>query len=115
MFCPRCRAEYREGFTVCADCRIPLVDVLPVADEPVHPDVNFVKLLETNDPTDVAQIRAVLDAEKIDYYIQGEVTQLMIPYTQPAVLIVPEGEAERAREALKDVQLNYLRMFFKPT
>jgi len=25
MICPRCKAEYREGFTVCADCEVQLV------------------------------------------------------------------------------------------
>ena len=29
MFCPQCRAEYREGFFRCSDCDIPLVDQLP--------------------------------------------------------------------------------------
>ena len=29
MFCPKCRIEYREGFTVCADCGTPLVEKLP--------------------------------------------------------------------------------------
>ena len=28
MFCPQCRAEYREGFFRCTDCDIPLVDQL---------------------------------------------------------------------------------------
>ncbi len=28
MWCPKCKAEYREGFTVCADCHIPLVEEL---------------------------------------------------------------------------------------
>lgn len=115
MFCPRCRAEYREGFTVCADCHIPLVDELPAEEEPEHLDMRFVKVLETNDPTDVVQIKAALDAARIDYFIQGEVQQFMVPFTQPAALMVPEGEVERAREALKDVQLNYLRIFFRPT
>lgn len=27
-FCPKCKTEYREGFTVCADCKIPLVKSL---------------------------------------------------------------------------------------
>jgi hypothetical protein len=26
MMCPECRAEYRRGFTVCADCDVPLVE-----------------------------------------------------------------------------------------
>ena len=29
MFCPNCAAEYREGFTICADCKIPLVTEPP--------------------------------------------------------------------------------------
>ena len=27
-WCPKCRAEYREGFTECSECHIPLVDEL---------------------------------------------------------------------------------------
>ena len=30
MFCPECRAEYRPGFTRCADCDLDLVQELPV-------------------------------------------------------------------------------------
>jgi hypothetical protein len=29
MICPQCKAEYREGFTLCADCEVPLVAELP--------------------------------------------------------------------------------------
>lgn len=29
-FCPRCRAEYREGYKTCSDCEIGLVDSLPL-------------------------------------------------------------------------------------
>jgi hypothetical protein len=28
-FCPACRVEYREGFTECSDCHVPLVVALP--------------------------------------------------------------------------------------
>jgi hypothetical protein len=28
MICPQCKAEYRRGFTVCADCDVPLVESL---------------------------------------------------------------------------------------
>ena len=27
--CPKCKAEYREGFTECSTCHVPLVDTLP--------------------------------------------------------------------------------------
>jgi hypothetical protein len=31
MFCPNCKAEYREGFTECSDCQVPLVRDLGTA------------------------------------------------------------------------------------
>lgn len=31
-WCPKCKNEYREGFTVCADCGLELVDQKPLAD-----------------------------------------------------------------------------------
>ena len=34
MFCPECKAEYRPGFTRCADCDVELVDQLPAARAP---------------------------------------------------------------------------------
>lgn len=32
-WCPKCKSEYREGFTECATCHVPLVDSLPEEDE----------------------------------------------------------------------------------
>lgn len=34
MFCPICKSEYREGFTTCSDCHVPLVEAIPVWDSP---------------------------------------------------------------------------------
>lgn len=31
-WCPKCKAEYREGFTQCNTCHVPLVDTLPADD-----------------------------------------------------------------------------------
>jgi hypothetical protein len=36
MFCPECRAEYRPGFTHCADCDVDLVHDLPRLNSPVQ-------------------------------------------------------------------------------
>ena len=33
MFCPKCRGEFREGYTHCRKCDADLVDVLPPLDE----------------------------------------------------------------------------------
>lgn len=29
MYCPQCRAEYREGFSHCSECEVELAEVLP--------------------------------------------------------------------------------------
>jgi hypothetical protein len=34
MFCPSCKAEYRSGFTSCADCHVDLVEKLPEENSP---------------------------------------------------------------------------------
>jgi hypothetical protein len=36
-YCPECRSEYREGFTVCADCRVELVSEIPdISDDEIQ-------------------------------------------------------------------------------
>lgn len=32
-YCPKCKAEYREGFKVCVDCKVPLVQTLEETNE----------------------------------------------------------------------------------
>lgn len=39
-WCPKCGAEYRPGFSACADCRVPLVDHPPIPAENGHPSAN---------------------------------------------------------------------------
>ena len=40
MFCPQCKAEYRQGFTRCADCEVDLISALPqnLSEEPNAPE-----------------------------------------------------------------------------
>jgi hypothetical protein len=38
MICPQCKAEYRQGFTVCADCDVPLVESAELARRSVVED-----------------------------------------------------------------------------
>ena len=36
-FCPKCKNEYRKGFTVCHECKVPLVDTLEEAEAASNP------------------------------------------------------------------------------
>jgi len=40
-WCPKCRVEYREGFTICGDCGANLVDQLPPLAVPKNPEIRF--------------------------------------------------------------------------
>ncbi len=97
MFCPKCHAEYREGFYKCADCDVWLVNALPdqgarkkpepgvismrdeeseiLVDEPVEGEFDFqplVTVLTTNNLSVLLMARGMLDSAGIDYYTQGD-------------------------------------------
>ena len=100
MYCPECKAEYRPGFTECADCRISLVSELP----PSEPEPGFVDLeevLSTNNVGEIAFIKSLLEAEDIPYVAQGErFNAIRAPI--PVRFLIPKEHAERAREVLED-------------
>jgi len=96
MFCPRCGAEYRPGFTECADCLVPLVDRLPGDGEPgvpargsgppraaepagqdsagrrPRPDLMLVKVFATGDQGLVALAKSLLQSAGIEFMVRGE-------------------------------------------
>jgi hypothetical protein len=96
MFCPRCGAEYRPGFTTCADCLVPLVDRLPQEEAPgdrarssrsleahgqaehdfapkrPRPDLKLVTVFATGDPALVALAKSFLQSASIEFMTRGE-------------------------------------------
>lgn len=71
MFCPKCKLEYRQGFTTCSDCGVPLVrdltDASACSNEPQDPE--GVDLLWTGtDPSASGAIANALDAAKIYFH-----------------------------------------------
>ncbi len=121
MFCPQCKTEYRPGFTRCADCGAELVERLPEKveqtndKEPVmEPDnTRLIPILQTMDQADVVSIRLILDSESIEYYLQGDALS-GFRNVDPVVLLVREDDAERVRELLKGIKLNYSNQTFNP-
>lgn len=106
MFCPKCRYEYRKGFQVCPDCNVNLTDSLPDKQEKQSEFIEYVELLITYNPADVAIIKSLLDAENITYYFNAEQFMYVRPLAEPARLMVKKDEVEKAREILKDLELS---------
>ena len=106
MYCPKCRTEYVEGTSVCADCGVPLVAELNETDQSSEL-IDFEEILATFNAGDIALIKSILDGEGITYYFSGEESNYMLPLTQPPKLMVGKDQAEQAREVLKDLLLEH--------
>jgi hypothetical protein len=104
MFCPECRAEYREGFTVCADCNVALVDDLEPEPEPEF--IDYKEVLGTYNPADVAFLKSLFESERIQYFFKGENFMHLRPLADPVRLMVRTDQVDEAVELLKNVELS---------
>ena len=69
MCCPKCRAEFRRGFEMCADCGVPLVWELPPEPEPRA--VEWVTVVESRDEGLLAVIESLLHGAGIPFVVTG--------------------------------------------
>lgn len=114
MFCPKCKAEYREGFEECKECNTPLVDVLPQELANQQDYIKFVTAYKTSNPGLIAFAKSILEAEGIEYFIKGEGVQDLFglgrlgtgysPLVGVAEIQVDEYELERAKGLLKEME-----------
>jgi hypothetical protein len=98
MYCPSCRAEYREGFFRCEDCDVDLVENLP--EETEKP--GYIQLATVFTEGEIALIKSRLDQTDIDYYFHGEQAHRLAPLPLGARLMVREDFMEEAEAILKD-------------
>jgi len=124
MFCPVCRDEYREGFTVCVDCDVDLVAELPrdpevaapdgeivrTQGDAVLPDGDLVRVFATSDAALIPVVRSLLDDAGIGVMTQGEMVQDFFawgrlfgthPVVGPVEFFVRPDEADEAIKLLE--------------
>lgn len=70
MFCPNCRTEYRQGFTLCSDCGVPLVPQLEPDSEPEY--VELVSVFKSNNQADLLIAKSLLEDAGIEYFAKNE-------------------------------------------
>jgi len=93
MFCPKCRIEYREGYTECAECRAPLVEELPP--EPETEYVEWVTILTTMDQNTVMVATSLLEDAGIPVLVKGEGLQIIVGSGAPKeIQVMPENAAQ---------------------
>lgn len=109
MICPECRAEYREGFTVCADCRVDLVTALPQAPEhsDERPDMELVTVFDSTNPALIGIAKTVLEGAGIEFLVVGEDAASVVFSGNPVFgtvrLQVETSRSEEAETLLSEI------------
>jgi hypothetical protein len=114
MFCPQCKAEYRQGFTHCADCDVDLVyalsatksdaaETIPAAPAEEPDEDPFCSFWQGDDPRLHTELCAVLDDAGIQHKTVRRQDHLFNLSNYPAFQIgVPFSSYERAETAVKE-------------
>ena len=114
MYCPECRAEYRDEITTCPDCEVTLVAELP--ETPEWSDEDLVSVMETADVAVLPVVKSVLRAAGIPFVVQGDEAIGVLPVGQiglggissgghglSAGILVPRDREEEARALLTEL------------
>jgi len=114
MICPQCKAEYRDGFTKCVDCEVPLVPEYAsnphslAAPEPIpfpgdSREDPFCSFWKGDDGRLHAEICALLDENNIAHTTIRRADHLFNIKSQPAFQIgVPFSQYERAEKVISE-------------
>lgn len=118
MFCPKCKAEYRPGFTKCGECQMDLVDKLPDPDlsqedkkagpSPLSPHAELVTVFESCDAVQIAIAKSVLQSAGISFTARGDYVQHLWPSAAVGAVEFQVGaeDAEAATELLQDLKVS---------
>ena len=107
MHCPRCLTEYRDGFSECADCRVPLAEGPPPASAGDKHEVQLVTVFETSDPFAATLAKGTLEDTGIEFQQLGDdsdernLSGVTSAGAQATSFQVEASLAERAREVLE--------------
>ena len=104
MFCPKCKAEYRDGFDKCADCKVALVYALPTESEQDKNNayVDLKELLTTNDQGEIALFKSILEGERIPFLVQGDHFSRVQAHGMAVRFLVPRDHLEQAKKLFDD-------------
>jgi len=105
MFCPKCKAEYREGYLRCADCDIDLVPELPPEPELSAEYIDFIKIMTYSSRHEAELAKGFLSANNIKAVIFGDDAggvQPGLSFSTGVQLSVKEEDVEKAKRIIDD-------------
>jgi hypothetical protein len=110
MFCPKCRVEYRAGYSRCADCDVDLVERLEKVDresDKVPPDENLMEVWAGED-----QVEAIINCKQlkeagIPYKVIQNNRQFLKGVDRNFKIGVPQSYIVQADEVIKEAQMGF--------
>jgi hypothetical protein len=104
MICPNCKCEYIRGVTHCADCDVPLVDVLRSTQANPADAVRVVAIWRGKDPSECERVQETLENAGIPFTAPDSKSSFSFIPTEPSLEIwISETDEKRARKILPDL------------
>jgi hypothetical protein len=104
MLCPNCGCEYRDGFTICADCNVQLVKkLISDASQETHKN-ELVPVFETYNQAEILVIKATLDAAGVIFHFSGDFSHIRGVVPTPARLLVASNQKKDVLMMLRDLE-----------
>ena len=112
MKCPECGAGYRDDFTHCHDCEVPLISDTDFrerqqaaeADREKYRDMKIVEVCSVQGVAEADVIRGMLESIGIESMTRGHSVLSVHPFTMDGMgevrILVAEPDEKRAREAI---------------
>jgi hypothetical protein len=108
MYCPQCNVEYREGFTECSDCQVPLLSGSPPEPPPGDPNLDLVPVFESTDRFAIGLAKGSLEDAGIPFWTEdGETAARLVLDSIVFPLcrfLVPKDREAEARELLAPLE-----------
>jgi hypothetical protein len=108
MYCPKCKNEYREGFSTCSDCHIPLVEHLSEESIIQEDGMNIVKITSVSNEVDAGLIMDLLFNNNIPCFKKsvgsGGYMNIFMGYSIfGEEIYVSEKDVNKAQELLNEL------------
>ena len=106
MFCPQCKAEYRDGFSRCSDCDIALVAELPKSTEPTVYEGHLRLIHTTHDQSNCVAFCRQLIAAGIPFKVAESNRQYLKDVDRTFEIGVAPDRYSEAQQILNESRLD---------
>lgn len=109
MFCPKCKAEYREGFSRCADCDVDLIPKLSPEPEQSEEYVDLINIKTYSSRHEAELAKGFLAANGVNAVVSGDDYGGIHPglsFSTGVRLSVKEEDVEKAKRIFRDAGIS---------